>query len=528
MNFIYWNTIKRTNDIYYDFTPYEPFEDEDIDEDGIFENSDIYVNAYDIESEMLANYNFSGKEFLETFGERVTQALKDEIKKGKNDGYIRDILSWDNTVINIDDVEEVNTRAKDVFNEAYAYYKDFRGYLLTDGTLLEFGESMDHISIENIADGMTIGKFVSLGNIRLGHATINLERRPTRKQYDVLDRMIGQYKNDTVYVDFSKYSEGRKYGTCIMGICYDYPVAEFVKRDIEEYFTNGTIPKGACVGESRKSVLYALNSVLNESAGSITCINESVLINRLFKGCNTLDDYKARAKKLILMGVVSASVLLGSIGYIVSLNDAEKKELQQEVVMTQKESPDTVKKIEDDTVYAKDFKASEAGINHIKSFEKLMLEPYYATPYEKKKGILTIGYGHKIKDDEKDKYKIGKRITVDEAERLFSDDLKEAEGYVKSLIMYGNVQKGLKDAKIYPQGLMDAMISMMFSGYGNFKNSLFYKSLCNCRKDAETGKINKNDYNCTVLAIKSSIIKQGGKTSNGLVNRRKAEYDMAK
>jgi lysozyme len=67
---------------------------------------------------------------------------------------------------------------------------------------------------------------------------------------------------------------------------------------------------------------------------------------------------------------------------------------------------------------------NKAGLELIKSFEGLRLEPYFCSA-----GVLTVGYGHTGKD-----VKAGERISLLEAEKLLEADLKRFEAGVTILI----------------------------------------------------------------------------------------------
>lgn len=515
--------FNRTNRLVYEYTPYEPFDNEQTEEENVFNNTTIYIEAYDLDDNELYIGEVSGEMFSQAFNNKVVNELIKRVGEGETEGTIEDILFFYQDEVNIDDVEEVNDRAKDFFTVVDSYYKGLRGYLLTDGTILEFGENRDHNSVAYIGDGMSVGKFISLGNIRLGNESIELQRKPTNEQYRVLKNVISAYKDDSLYIDFAQYEEGRNYAAVIMSVQYQHPHVEYIITELEAYFDEGKKPYGAYMTDSYDYISESLTQILNESS-DVVALNESLFADSIFRKCRTLEDYKQRIRQLLGMGLISVGVLFGSIAYITTLSDSEKRELQEVVLETEDEKENEV----NNTVYATDFKASERGREHIKSFEKLRLEPYYATPYEKKKGILTIGYGHKITDAEKDKYKLGTKITEREADNLFDKDIRQAERYVKHLITRGDMMSTMRTAEVFPQALMDVMVSMMFSGYGNFQNSTFYGRLCNCRRDKDTGKINDSDYNYTIASIPNSVIYQGGEISSGLQNRRKVEYKMAK
>ena len=72
-------------------------------------------------------------------------------------------------------------------------------------------------------------------------------------------------------------------------------------------------------------------------------------------------------------------------------------------------------------------KLSEDGLNHIKKFERLKLKAYSIGD-----GMVTIGYGH-AERKRKSKYKIGDKISKEEANKLLQQDLQIATAGVKRI-----------------------------------------------------------------------------------------------
>lgn len=126
--------------------------------------------------------------------------------------------------------------------------------------------------------------------------------------------------------------------------------------------------------------------------------------------------------------------------------------------------------------------------------------------YGDTKKIKTIGIGHRIKLDEKDKYK-NLIISYDIIKNLLIEDLKSPIQSVK------NISK-LVD-KNFTQNEKDALLSYILNrGSGNWINSEVYKSIK--RKDFSN--------------IKNNFLKdtenQDTKTKKGLTNRRNREYNL--
>lgn len=135
---------------------------------------------------------------------------------------------------------------------------------------------------------------------------------------------------------------------------------------------------------------------------------------------------------------------------------------------------------------------SKEGLNFIKNWESLSL-----TPYDDGAGYQTIGYGHKMSDEE---IASVESITQEEAEALLSVDVRSAENGVNQLVKVPLAQHQF-----------DALVSFCFNcGVGNFGSSTLLKLL------------NKGYYG-TVSEQMARWVHSGGKKMKGLVRRREAE-----
>ena len=101
----------------------------------------------------------------------------------------------------------------------------------------------------------------------------------------------------------------------------------------------------------------------------------------------------------------------------------------------------------------------------------------------------SIGYGHRIKRGEN-----YKKISKAKAEQLFKEDIKNVEASISRI---------LKNIKFKPtQNFIDGLADLVYNcGEGGVKKSEFYKRLSKCR--VKNGKVNKNDLNYTVAAVKT-------------------------
>lgn len=152
---------------------------------------------------------------------------------------------------------------------------------------------------------------------------------------------------------------------------------------------------------------------------------------------------------------------------------------------------------------------SDKGINLIKKYESCRL-----TAYKCPSNILTIGYGHTGSD-----VYIGKRISQEEADKLFSMDLKIHENNVNKLVKVS-----------LTQNQFDALVSLEYNiGYGNFKNSSILR-LVNNKNYAEACKrfllVNENANTPEEKYKGSWVFDNNKKVLKGLVNRRLEEQKL--
>jgi len=136
-------------------------------------------------------------------------------------------------------------------------------------------------------------------------------------------------------------------------------------------------------------------------------------------------------------------------------------------------------------------KTSKAGIDFIKGYEKLKLQPYKCSG-----GWWTIGYGHAISKTDKPDWS----ITTTEAIELLERDLSKAEGAVGRYVRVRLIQNQF-----------DALVSFTFNvGTGALQSSALRQ------------KLNRGEYDDAASEFGRWII-AGGRRSLGLVRRREAE-----
>jgi len=133
------------------------------------------------------------------------------------------------------------------------------------------------------------------------------------------------------------------------------------------------------------------------------------------------------------------------------------------------------------------------GLNLIKRFEG-----FSATIYTCPAGYPTIGYGHVVKDHEKEEFKNG--ISQEQAENLLSQDVQEAEMGVLRLIT-----SPLTDSQF------DALVSFTYNlGSGALQRSTL------------RWKVSREEH-ADAPAEFMKWVWAGGRKLKGLVRRRQAE-----
>lgn len=265
-------------------------------------------------------------------------------------------------------------------------------------------------------------------------------------------------------------------------------------------------------------------------------LNESFSFN-IFKDCRTYQEKKDKLIHLIKSGMITLGTAMALIS-IITPNKAAQEQIKQEVVevstgakkSSQIEDIEVKPSFDKNVEFAKQWKMSKDGKEHIKKYETFSPTPYFATANDKEKNIRTIGYGHVIKEKDPEWLKNAKSITKEEALDIFNKDVSFFENYFENNIV-PRLNKNLQTPEAFPQVMIDMAISMMYnSGNGNFKKESinpFYTRLKNCRLDKDTDKIDKTDYDFTIAAIPNSLIYHNGEIMKGLQNRRQTEYKIA-
>ena len=202
----------------------------------------FYGDREDIEYYFQDNLNVAEKIFN-----------KDAMKRG-NFYWIEDLQDEfiNDMNVNINNVDSVNKAAKRLSKPNGASL-----FILTDGSIISFH---DHSQIQSVCDGMTISRFLELGNIRCGGVnviTIQLIQQPTFEQMHCLKRMLSNA--DEVFVDFAVPNKNdNMYPETIHSVSYIQPNESRVVNDIMYYFIEGIKP----LGENKEDENNAINENL--------------------------------------------------------------------------------------------------------------------------------------------------------------------------------------------------------------------------------------------------------------------------
>lgn len=173
-------------------------------------------------------------EIEDEYGEKIADTiLKDCMEDGE--GKIETATLYDEDEIDINNPEELNDRAKKLLQHGN-YYKDCRGYILTDGTVIYTPNEHNQVTV--IYGIKNTFHFIRLGNIRVLPQSIDLSKRPTQQQRNVLRQVISSYEDETLYVDILP-DNGQE-----IGVTYRFPDWRRVLNEIDRYFREGIKPMG--------------------------------------------------------------------------------------------------------------------------------------------------------------------------------------------------------------------------------------------------------------------------------------------
>ena len=144
---------------------------------------------------------------------------------------------------NVNNPNELNAISMKILNHG-EYYKDCRGFILSNGVVIY--TPAEHNLVSQINGVKNTFDFIRLGNIRVLHQSIDLCKRPTPEQRDVLRKVIASYSNEELYLDIFGENGGE------IGCHYVKPDYRYVMGEIDRYFNDGIKPQGNTYYESVK------------------------------------------------------------------------------------------------------------------------------------------------------------------------------------------------------------------------------------------------------------------------------------
>ena len=266
---------------YIEYIPHDNPMEEDIDE-PYYE-----VEAFDNDGNRIFYGDLTFDELYDYFDENVIHMITNRGgRKVSQVAYrIDDLLSYNTKVNDINNVEEVNAIAKKIQTN---YGQS--SFILTDGDVVSFA---DHSNIATI-DGMTIAKFVSLGNIRVGAGgSIEVAKMPTREQFREL-KLFVRNNDGNVYLDISE-DTGQFYSHVICSATYKNAKPDRVVNDIYYYFEEGVKPQGGMY--ESKMVKENIEDEVESSEVDLSSFEKRDSLPSIWKDDDTLDS-KVRLKLL--------------------------------------------------------------------------------------------------------------------------------------------------------------------------------------------------------------------------------------
>ena len=213
--------------------------------------------------------------------------------------------------------------------------------------------------------------------------------------------------------------------------------------------------------------------------------NKERLFNNIIEKFNRAKnfDYKKNLAKILMITFFVAFALktnkwasaAPTIKEKIAVEIAQKEKINKEVVeeilgpLFNENSLE--KQINEKAIDINTAKISDAGKDLIKDHEKLRL-----TAYAIGDGMITIGWGH-AEPKATSKFKLGQKITPEQANILFTKDIQIAENAVKRI--FKQWEEDGKDVKI-TQSMFDAMVSMTFNmGSKGIRTTDFIQKLKN-------------------------------------------------
>ena len=196
----------------------------------LFDNETYHHMAYE-----TCDYSDLEESIGENFAADAVNILKD-----RDEYRVETIEIYNSELIDANNPEELNARAMQVLDYG-EYYKDCRGFILTNGVVVY--TPTEHNQVSQIYGIKGTFDFIKKGNIRVLPQSIDLGMEPTAEQRSVLRKVIGSYSDEELYVDIID-------GNGSVGTKYTMPTYQRVMGEIDRYFSEGIRLMGECITES--------------------------------------------------------------------------------------------------------------------------------------------------------------------------------------------------------------------------------------------------------------------------------------
>ena len=207
------------------------------------------------------------------FGEKLANIILSDCKKD-GEGRCESYILFEEDEVDINNPKSLNDAAKKVLKHGN-YYKDCRGFILSDGTVVYTPLEHNQCSAINGVSGTF--QFIKLGNIRVLQQSIDVGKKPTEEQVNTLRQVISCYSNSELYLDIFDGSE--------ISAKYVNPSWRKVIADIMRYYDEGIKPMGnnfyeenkrkrIVIKESKFRQLFELSTNTYQSAANQAFDNE--------------------------------------------------------------------------------------------------------------------------------------------------------------------------------------------------------------------------------------------------------------
>ena len=146
-------------------------------------------------------------EMVSDFGERLANDILNDCMDEREHSYEFSCYK-DMDDVDVNNPVSLNAAAKKVMGKVDSPCGKFRGWILTDGTVLDAG--WDHNACFRVSPQIRYREdFTRLGNIRFSDVSLEFGKYPTSEQLQMVRMYCEYHSNDTIVVDFLGGKNGR-------------------------------------------------------------------------------------------------------------------------------------------------------------------------------------------------------------------------------------------------------------------------------------------------------------------------------